>query len=70
MPKNEISKEIFDRETSMCGKLNKKNGGKCCWGECKNCGVIPLLYKLHKGELLEKAEEIEKIKMGLYEQGQ
>ena len=70
MPKNEISKEIFDRETSMCGKLNKKNGGKCCWGECKSCGVIPLLYKPHKGELLEKAEEIDKIKMGLYEQGQ
>jgi hypothetical protein len=68
MPKNEISKEIFDREMSMCKKLNKKNGGKCCWGECKSCGVIPLLYKLHKGELLEKAEEIEEVKTELHKQ--
>ena len=31
-------------------------------GECKKCGVIPLLYKLHKGKLLEKSEEIKGIR--------
>lgn len=66
MPEPEIDKNIFDREISMCKKLNKKNEGKCCWGECKCCGVIPLLFKLHKGEFLEKPEEIEKIKAEIF----
>lgn len=53
-----IKKEIFDREVALCQKLAKENNGKCNWGRCEHCGVIPLLYKLHKGELLEKPGEI------------
>ena len=57
-----IKKKVFDREIALCQKLAKENNGKCGWGKCQNCGVIPLLYKLHKGELLEDKKEIEKIK--------
>ena len=57
-----IGKEIFDKEIAMCKKLSKENEGKCAWGKCKDCGVIPLLYKLYKGQLLEKPAEIEKVK--------
>ncbi len=57
-----LKKETFEKEIAMCQKLSKKNGGKCNWGECKKCGVIPLLYKLGKGELLEDQDKIKKIK--------
>lgn len=59
---NNMKKEIFEKEIAMCRKLSKKNGGKCNWGECQKCGVVPLLYKLGKGEFYENKEEIEKIK--------
>jgi hypothetical protein len=57
-----MDKEIFAKEISMCQNLNKKNNGHCDWGECDKCGVIPLLYKLGKGELYEKekAQELKK----------
>jgi hypothetical protein len=61
-----ISKEIFDKEIAMCKKLFKEKGG-CAWGKCKDCGVIPLLYKLHKGKLLEKKTEILKVKGKTFE---
>ena len=61
-----ISEKVFERELRMCKKLNKENGGKCCWGECEKCGVIPLLHKLHKGELLEKEEEIKNEKKRIF----
>jgi len=61
LKKNIINKEVFDREIGLCGKLSKENGGKCGWGECMKCGVILLLIKLYKGEILEGAEA-EKIK--------
>ena len=57
-----MEKEIFEKEITMCRKLNKENGGKCNWGECEKCGVIPLLYKLHQGKIYEKREEIEELK--------
>jgi len=57
-----MQKEIFEKELAMCQKLSKENGGKCNWGECAHCGVIPLLYKLGKGELYEKKDDIEKIR--------
>lgn len=57
-----ISKDTFEREIGMCKKLNREREGKCCWGECAKCGVVPLLYKLHKGELYEKEEEIQKLR--------
>ena len=62
LKKNIIKKETFDREIALCKMLAKENKGKCGWGICKNCGVIPLLYKLHKGKLLERPAEIKKIK--------
>ncbi len=66
LKKDIINKEIFDREVALCQKLSKENSGKCAWGKCKSCGVIPLLYKLHKGELLEDPVEINKIKNKIY----
>ncbi len=62
LKKGIVKKEVFDREVALCQKLAKKNKGKCNWGECQLCGVIPLLYKLHKGELLEEVDEIKKVK--------
>ena len=61
LKKNEISKTVFEREIALCQKLSKKDK-KCNWGKCKDCGVIPLLYKLHKGILVEDKKELEKLK--------
>jgi len=61
-----MEKEIFDKEILICKEMSKKNGGKCKWGVCKKCGVIPLLYKLHKGDLLEDSKEIIEIKRKLF----
>jgi len=55
---NVIKKDVFERELELCRKLSKENKNKCGWGKCKDCGVIPFLYKLHKGKLLEKPLEI------------
>lgn len=60
--KNIIDKGVFNREIALCRKLSKENKGKCKWGECKKCGVIPFLYKLHKGKLLEDPNEINRVK--------
>ena len=57
-----IKKDVFEREIAMCQKLSKKNKGKCNWGKCKDCGVLPLLRKLYQGELVEDKDEIKKIK--------
>ena len=62
LKKNIIKKEVFDREIALCRKLSKENRRKCGWGKCQDCGVIPLLYKLHKGQLLEDPVEITKVK--------
>lgn len=62
LKKNILNKEVFDREIALCQKLFKENNGKCAWGKCKDCGIILLLYKLHKGQLLEKPAEIKKVK--------
>ena len=60
-----INKEVFDRELLLCKQLSKDNNGKCGWGKCKDCGVIPLLYKFYEGKLLEDSEEIGEAKKGL-----
>lgn len=60
--KNIIGKDVFDREIAMCKQLSRENKGKCGWGICENCGVIPFLYKLYKGQLLEDPVKINKIK--------
>ncbi len=62
LQKNIIKKSVFKREIALCRKLAKKHKGKCGWGKCKDCGVIPLLYKLHKGQLLEDPKEISEVK--------
>lgn len=62
LKKNIIKKEVFDREIALCQKLWRENKGKCGWGKCQDCGVIPFLYKLHKGQLLEDPAKIAKIK--------
>lgn len=70
LKKNIINKEVFDREIALCKQLSKENNGKCGWGRCKDCGVIPLLYKLHKGKLLEKSNEIKKAKKNITSKGE
>lgn len=62
LKRNIIKGEVFDREVALCKMLYKENKGKCGWGKCKDCGVIPLLIKLYKGKLLEKPVEIKKAK--------
>ena len=62
LKKNIINKEVFERELTLCKNLAKENGGKCGWGVCAKCGVLPLLYKLHKGTVLEKPGEIKEAK--------
>jgi hypothetical protein len=56
-----ITKKIFDSEIAMCRKLNKKSKG-CQWGKCKDCGAVPLLYKLHSGLLVDNKKDIAKLK--------
>jgi len=62
MKKFAINKEVFEKEIELCKKLSKENKGKCGWGKCKDCGVLLLLRKLYKGELIEDKDEIKKIK--------
>lgn len=65
--KNIIKKVVFDRELKLCRELNKKSEGKGCrWGKCKNCGVIPLLYKLHKGILIEDKKELRDVRKNIF----
>ncbi|MDD2696676.1 MAG: hypothetical protein PHE52_00760 [Candidatus Pacebacteria bacterium] len=66
LKKNIIKKDVFDREVALCKKLAKKNKGKCGWGKCNDCGVIPLLYKLHKGKLLEKPADLTRIRKNIF----
>lgn len=56
-----MEKEVFEKELAMCRKLHHEKKG-CNWGTCATCGVIPALYKLHKGILLEKEDDIRKVK--------
>ena len=53
-----LEKDVFENEIALCKKLCHE--GSCRWGVCEHCGVIPLLYKLHKGILLEDSEAIKK----------
>ena len=62
LKKRAIKKDVFEREIAMCQKLSKENKGKCNWGKCKDCGVLPLLRKLYQGELVEDKDEIRKMK--------
>ncbi len=59
------NKEVFERELALCRTLYRENDGKCGWGKCADCGVIPLLFRLHKGQLLEDPDEIMSIKKSI-----
>lgn len=61
LKKNIISRSVFDREIFLCSELSKGRNG-CGWGKCKDCGVIPLLHKLHAGEVIEDKKEVKKLK--------
>jgi len=56
LTKSIISKEVFDREIALCKMLSKDHS--CCWGNCATCGVLPLLYKLYHGKLLESKKAV------------
>ena len=66
LKKNIIKKEVFNREIALCKMLSKENKGKCGWGKCQDCGVIPLLWKLYKGQLLDTPAKIIKIKKKIF----
>ncbi|HNX10994.1 MAG TPA: hypothetical protein PKI61_02535 [bacterium] len=57
-----MNEETFLKETALCRDLSTKNGGHCNWGECDKCGVIPLLYKLGKGKIYEKEDEVKELR--------
>ena len=63
MSKEKISHETFEGEIKICQEQSKANG--CAWGKCKDCGVVPLLVKLHRGMVVEDQEEISEIKKKL-----
>lgn len=62
LKKDVINQEVYEKELQLCKNLSAENGGKCGWGVCRDCGVIPFLHKLHKGELLEDPELIKEAK--------
>jgi histidine triad (HIT) family protein len=62
-----IDKDIFEKEKSMCHNLYHKNGGHCNWGECDNCGVIPLLHKLDNGEICDNEADVKALKNSILE---
>jgi len=62
LKKEIISKEVYERERELCQQLSRENGGKCGWGKCSECGVLPLLEKLYKGILVEDEQEIRELK--------
>lgn len=62
LKKGLLDQATFERELALCKQHNRDNNGHCGWGTCQSCGVIPLLYKLHKGILLEDAQEIQEIR--------
>lgn len=66
LKKNIIKKAVFDRELELCRMLAKKHKGKCGWGKCKDCGVIPFLYKLYKGKLLENPVDLANIRKKIF----
>lgn len=61
-----INRDVFDKENSLCQK-HFKNKGHCCWGTCDKCGVPLLLHKLYKGEVVDKEEDINRIKGRLFQ---
>jgi hypothetical protein len=57
-----VGKETFEREVALCKDLKATNGDGCGWGKCDQCGVLPLLVKLHEGKLVENSVEINELR--------
>lgn len=57
-----MDQKTFESEIAMCQILNKKHSGKCNWGECDKCGVIPMLYKLGKDEFYDNPADVENLR--------
>ncbi|HOX40749.1 MAG TPA: hypothetical protein PK263_00980 [bacterium] len=57
-----IEKDTFDEEIGICQKASAEHGGECAWGKCESCGVVPMLHKLYKGELIEDPTTIEDLR--------
>lgn len=57
-----IDDKTFIDEITICKQQSLEKNGRCNWGECEKCGVVPLLTKLNQSKLLEDSEEIRKIK--------
>jgi len=62
LKKNLIKEDVFEREIFLCQSLFKENNGGCSWAKCESCGVIPLLYKLHKGQLIDKPGQLRQLR--------
>ena len=62
LKKYAINRSVFEKEIEICKRDSKKNKSGCNWRKCKDCGVLPLLYKLYKGELIEDKDRIKKLK--------
>ncbi len=63
-----FDKDTYEKEITICQEQCAKNGGHCNWGQCEMCGVVPLLYKLGTGKIIEDAREILKLKEVLINQ--
>lgn len=57
-----MDQKTFESEIAMCQVLTKKHGGKCNWGQCDKCGVVPLLYKLGKDEFYDDPVDVEHLR--------
>lgn len=54
---------ICQSEMDICRKLSQENGGRCNWGVCDACGVIPLLHKLATGKVCEDGgDDVQKLR--------
>ncbi|MFA5130898.1 MAG: hypothetical protein WC467_00565 [Patescibacteria group bacterium] len=53
--------DVYKKETKMCARMFKEKQG-CAWGKCATCGVVPLLYKLETGSVVDNEEDIKALK--------
>lgn len=60
-----MNKEIFEKEVAICKAQYQKQKG-CSWGKCKDCGVVPLFYKLYKSKIMEDKEGIDSLRNNLF----
>lgn len=58
-----INEKTYNVEIEICKKHYKQ--GFCNWGKCTECGVVPLLHKMYNKEIVDDAEEIDKLKKQL-----